>query len=66
MIITIIINYYNKIKVTIIVTIIINSMEQRVILDKLIVTQLVNRFLVFYGTRRVITVFTRARQWSLS
>jgi hypothetical protein len=66
MIITIIINYYNKIKVTIIVTIIINSMEQRVILDKLIVTQLVNRFLVFYGTRRVITVFIRARQWSLS
>jgi hypothetical protein len=35
------------------------------LLEKLIVTQLVKKFLVFYGTRRFITVFTRARHWSL-
>jgi len=31
----------------------------RVLLEKLIVTQLVKRFLTFYGTQRFITVFTR-------
>jgi len=30
------------------------------------VTQLVKKFLAFYGTRRFITVITAARQWSLS
>jgi len=38
----------------------------RVLPEKLTVTQLVKKFLVFYGTRRFITVFTRARHWSLS
>jgi hypothetical protein len=34
----------------------------RVILEKLTVTQPVNKFLAFYGTRRFISVFTRARR----
>jgi hypothetical protein len=38
----------------------------RVCLEKLVVTQLVKKFPAFYGTRRFITVFTRARHWSLS
>jgi hypothetical protein len=38
----------------------------RVLLEKLVVTQLVNKFSTFYGTRRFIIVFTRARHWSLS
>jgi len=33
--------------------------------DKLIVTQLVKKF-VFYETLRFITMFTRDRHWSLS
>lgn len=33
---------------------------------KLIVVQLVNNFPVFCGTRRIFTVFTEARIWSLS
>jgi hypothetical protein len=33
----------------------------RVLLDKLAVAQLVNKLSVFYGTQRIITVFTRAR-----
>jgi len=37
----------------------------RVLLEKLIFTQLL-KFSASYGTRRFITVFTRARQWSLS
>jgi len=37
-----------------------------VLLDKLIVTQLVKKFAVFYVIRRFITVFTRARHWSQS
>jgi hypothetical protein len=37
----------------------------RVILKKLIVTQLANKFHAFYGTRRFIIVFTKARHWSL-
>jgi len=36
------------------------------VLEKLIVTQLVKRFPAFYGTRRFITVFARARHWPLS
>jgi hypothetical protein len=38
------------------------------ILEKFIVVyaQLVKKFPVFYGTRRFITVFTRARHWPLS
>jgi len=38
----------------------------RVLLDTLIVVELVKEFLAFYGTRRYITVFIRARHWSLS
>jgi hypothetical protein len=38
----------------------------RDLLEKLIVTQLVKKFPAFYGTWRFITVFTRARHWSLS
>jgi len=34
--------------------------------QKLIVTQMFKKFIVFYGIRRFITVFTRARQWALS
>jgi hypothetical protein len=37
----------------------------KVLLDKLIVTQLVKEFLAFYGTRGFIAVFTRARLWTL-
>jgi len=40
-------------------------MEQS-FLEKLIVTQLVKKFPAFYGRRMLITVFTRARHWSLS
>jgi hypothetical protein len=38
----------------------------RVLLEKLIFVQLVKKFPSFYGTRRFITMFTRARHWSLS
>ena len=37
-----------------------------VLLEKLIVPQLVKKFLAFYKTRRFITVFTRAHHLSLS
>jgi hypothetical protein len=37
-----------------------------VLLEKLVVTQLVNKLTVFYETRRFITVFTKAHHWSLS
>jgi len=40
--------------------------RSRVVLEKLIVTQLVKKFALFYRTRRFITVFTRIRHWSLS
>jgi len=40
-------------------------MEQN-LLEKLTSTQLVKKFPAFYGTRRFITVFTRARHWSES
>jgi hypothetical protein len=38
----------------------------RVLLGKLTVPQLVKKFPAFYGTRRFITAFTRARHLSLS
>jgi len=38
----------------------------RVLLDKLADFQLVKKFPAFYGTRRFITAFTRARHLSLS
>jgi hypothetical protein len=36
------------------------------LLEKLPVVQLLKNYPVFYGTRRFITVFTRALHWSLS
>jgi hypothetical protein len=36
------------------------------LLEELIDAQLVKKFPTFYGTRSVITVFTRDRHWSLS
>jgi len=38
----------------------------RVLLDKLIVSQLVKKFPAFYGTPRFITVFITTSHWSLS
>jgi hypothetical protein len=38
----------------------------RVVFGKLIITQLVKRFSVFAGTRRFMTMFTRALYWALS
>jgi hypothetical protein len=38
----------------------------RVLLEKLIATQLVKKLSAFYGTRMYITVFTIARRWTLS
>jgi hypothetical protein len=40
--------------------------QSRFLLEKLIVTQLIKKFLTFYATRRFITVFTRASHWSIS
>jgi hypothetical protein len=37
-----------------------------VLLEKLIVTQLVEKFPTMYGSRRLITVFTGAIHWSIS
>jgi len=37
-----------------------------VLLEQLTVTQLVKKFLAFYGTRRFIAAFTNARYLSLS
>jgi hypothetical protein len=47
------------------VSLLTNCMEQS-LFEKLTDTQLVKKFPGFYGTRRFITVFTRARHWSLS
>jgi hypothetical protein len=38
----------------------------RLLFEKLIVTQLVESILLSYGNRRFITVFTKARHWTLS
>jgi hypothetical protein len=43
----------------------INSVE-RSPSDKLTVTQLINKFSAFYGTRRLITVLTTGHNWPLS
>jgi hypothetical protein len=49
------------------VTLYIRALTSRSkVLEKLVVTQLVKKFPTFYETRRFITVFTRARHWSLS
>lgn len=41
-------------------------MEHRVLLDKLTVTHLVNKFPVFYSTRSSSIVLTRDQHWALS
>jgi len=38
----------------------------QVLLEKLMVTQLVQKFPTFWGTQRFITMFTRTYHWSLS
>jgi hypothetical protein len=38
---------------------------QQDLLEKLMVTKLVNKLVAYYGTHKFITVFTRARHWSL-
>jgi hypothetical protein len=38
----------------------------RVLVEELVVTQLVKKLPVFYGIRKLITIFTRACHWSLS
>jgi len=40
--------------------------SSKAILEKLMVVQLVKIFPTFYGSRKFITVFTRARYWALS
>jgi len=40
--------------------------QSTVLLEKLTGSQLVKKFPAFYGTRRFITVFTNARQLSVS
>jgi hypothetical protein len=44
----------------------ITYLRHRALLEKLPITQLLKIFLAFEGTRRFITVFTRALYWSLS
>jgi hypothetical protein len=39
-------------------------MEWRILLEKLIVTQLVKKFPAFYGTQRFIIVIIRSCHWS--
>jgi hypothetical protein len=36
------------------------------LLEKLPIVQLLKKFPAFYGTRKCITVYTRALHWSLS
>jgi hypothetical protein len=38
----------------------------RILFEKLIVTQLVKKIMLSYGTRRFITMFTQVRHWTLS
>jgi hypothetical protein len=38
----------------------------RILFEKLLVTQLVKKILLSYGTQRFITVFTKSRHWTLS
>jgi hypothetical protein len=41
-------------------------MQQRVLLEKLIVAQTVKKFPAFYAPPRLIAVFIRARNWTLA
>jgi hypothetical protein len=38
----------------------------RVLVEKLLITQIIKMFPIFYGTQRFNTVFTRDCQWTLS
>jgi len=42
------------------------TLQSRVLLVKLTVTQLIKKFPALYGTRRFVTVFIGAHHWSLS
>jgi hypothetical protein len=59
-------NTRNKISVQLITNIIKLTPWSRVLLEKLTVTQLVEKFSAFYGTCRFIILFTRAHNWPLS
>jgi hypothetical protein len=39
---------------------------RRILFEKLTIAELVNKFIVIYGTPRFITTFTRACHWSVS
>jgi hypothetical protein len=41
----------------------VTTIMSRIVLEKLVVSQLVKKFTTFYVTRRLITVFTRTRHW---
>jgi hypothetical protein len=49
-----------------VVTITLRRLWNRLLLEKLTVTYLVKKFPAFYGTRRFIIMFTRARHWFVS
>jgi hypothetical protein len=42
------------------------SARSRVVREKLIVAQLVKKNTVFHGTRRFVTVFSKAQRWFIS
>jgi hypothetical protein len=41
-------------------------LNEAVLLEKLIVTQIVKKLPAFYGTRMFVTVYTKDRHWSVS
>jgi hypothetical protein len=59
-------NYIKTFWHCLLVHVIISTAFIGVLLEKSTVAQLRKNFTTFYGTRRFITVFTRARQWPLS
>jgi hypothetical protein len=52
--------------IIIVSSLIIIHSRSRALLEKPPIVQLLNNYPAFYGTRRFITVFTRAIHWSLS
>jgi len=54
------------VKYTYLITYLLTTPWRRVLLEELTGSQLVKKFPTFYGTRRFITAFTRARNLSLS
>ena len=57
--------YINFVSTSYLLTYLLTQLS-RVLLEKLIGSQLVKKFPAFYGTRKLITVFTSARQLSVS